>query len=71
MDDPESNLSNEEVSKIELDSEAAPARLPDLIAGLVREERALMLAFSVEIEKLRNKIRSIDSLIVKDQIKEI
>jgi hypothetical protein len=68
MDDPEISLSEEEISKIEADSEKAPGRLPDLIAALVREEKALMLAFLEDADKLKKKIRSIDDLIIKDQI---
>jgi hypothetical protein len=68
LQDPEYALSEQDISKIEQDAEKAPSELPECITFLDKSARSLENAFLTESDKLKSKIRTIDDLIIEDQI---
>jgi hypothetical protein len=68
FDDPFYEITEKQKQAIETEAESARDELPECILDVSRQGEALDLAFAVELEKLRSKIRLIDDLIVKDEV---
>jgi hypothetical protein len=68
MDDPDYDLSDNQIAEIQANSEIERVALPEKISKVSEDSKKLDTEFEIEIGRLRKRIRQIDDLVITDEL---